>query len=162
MCMLLQASLAEMALLARRAMMQASMDMLLGSRFAADHESARHAALALQLHSVPPAIASKPLPSQRRCCCQVHIANSPPGRLIPYNSLPYNLREACCRCMSAMQDFQGHTLHDFYLRPDACSDPMLQNTQYKSVLNISWITLRALAKCFTRLAHPLVICACAI
>ena len=44
---------------------QASMDMLLGSRFGADHEVARRAALALRLHSVP-AISSKPLPSQRR------------------------------------------------------------------------------------------------
>lgn len=48
-------------------MMQASMDMLLGSRSGADHEAARRAALALRLHSVP-AINSKPLPSQRRSC----------------------------------------------------------------------------------------------
>ena len=48
-------------------MMQASMDMLLGSRSGADHELAGRAALALRLHSVP-AISSKPLPSQRRYC----------------------------------------------------------------------------------------------
>lgn len=44
------------------------MGMLLGSRSGADHELARRAAHTLQLGSAPPvAIASKPLPSQRRC-----------------------------------------------------------------------------------------------
>ncbi len=55
------------------------MDMLLGSRFGADHELARRAALALRLHSVP-AVNSKPLPSQIRSACHwklLCIAMSP-------------------------------------------------------------------------------------
>ena len=50
------------------ALLQASISMLMGSRSDADHDLARRAAHALQLHtSVPGAIASKQLPSQQRC-----------------------------------------------------------------------------------------------
>ena len=50
------------------ALLQASISMLMGSRSDADHDLARRAALALQLHTdVPGAIASKQLPSQQRC-----------------------------------------------------------------------------------------------
>ena len=49
-------------------LLQASISMLMGSQSDADHDLARRAALALQLHTgVPGAIASKQLPSQQRC-----------------------------------------------------------------------------------------------
>ena len=49
-------------------LLQASISTLMGSRSDADHDLARRAALALQLHTgVPGAIASKQLPSQQRC-----------------------------------------------------------------------------------------------
>ena len=67
-CVAVQALCADSCGTVSSVLLQASIGMLMGSRSDTDHDLARRAALALQLHTgAPSPIASKQLPSQRRC-----------------------------------------------------------------------------------------------